>query len=132
MRRVILTALAVAVCGLVVSAAMAAEEKGSPTGTWTWSVERNGQTITTTLKLKADGDKLTGAVIGRNNNETKIEDGNYKNGELSFKVTRERNGQKFTQSFSGKVDGDTIKGKIEFERNGEKMSRDWEAKRSKD
>jgi len=30
------------------------------------------------------------------------------------------------------VSGDTIKGKTEFERNGETMSRDWDAKRSKD
>ena len=104
----------------------------NPTGTWKWSVTVNNQTRETTLKLKLDGDKLTGAVLGRNNQETPIEDAKYKDGELSFKVTRERNGQKITTKYSGKVSGDTIKGKTEFERDGQTQSRDWEAKRSKD
>lgn len=131
MRRVILTALAVAVSGLMIGVAMA-EEKGSPTGTWKWSVEVNGQTRESTLKLKLDGDKLTGAMVGRNNNETKIEDGTYKDGEVAFKITRERNGNKIVQTFKGKLSGDTIKGKIEVDRNGQTQSRDWEAKRAKD
>ena len=102
-----------------------------PTGTWTWKMERNGQTRELTLKLKLEGEKLTGSIPGRDNNETPIADGSFKNGELSFTITREFNGNKMTQKFSGKVSGDSIKGKIESERNGEKQSRDWEAKRSK-
>ena len=61
-----------------------------------------------------------------------IEDATFKDGEVSFKVTRERNGQKFTTKYTGKVSGDTIKGKAESERNGQTNSRDWEAARSKD
>jgi hypothetical protein len=34
----------------------------------------------------------------------------YKDGELSFTITRERNGQKMTTKYAGKVSGDTIKG----------------------
>jgi hypothetical protein len=84
------------------------------------------------LRLRIRIMPVTGAVIGRNNQETAIEDGKFKDGEVSFKVTRERNGQKLTTKFSGKVSGDTIKGKIEFERDGQTQSRDWEAKRAKD
>jgi hypothetical protein len=84
-----------------------------------------------TLKLKLEGDKLTGAMVGRDGQETAISDGKYKDGELSFSVTRERQGQKFTTKYSGKITGDTIKGKTEFERQGQTMSRDWEAKRAK-
>ena len=62
---------------------------------------------------------------------TKIDDGTYKDGEVSFTVTRERNGNKFTTKYKGKVSGDAIKGKIESERNGQKNERDWEAKREK-
>lgn len=109
-----------------------ADTKPNPTGTWKWSVMAQGQTRMQTLKLKLEGDKLTGSMPGRNNMETKIEDGTFKDGEVSFKITRERNGQKFTQKFSGKVTGDTIKGKIESERDGQVQSRDWEAKRSTD
>ncbi len=83
------------------------------------------------VKLKADGDKLTGTFVSPNGQETKIEDGKFKDGEVSFKVTRERDGNKFVIKFKGKVSGDTIKGKSEIDRNGETMERDWEAKRSK-
>ena len=71
-------------------------------------------------------------MLGRDNQETPIEDATYKDGEVSFKVTRERNGQKFTTKYHGKVSGDTIKGKAESERQGQAQSRDWEAKRAKD
>ena len=107
-----------------------AEDKANPTGTWKWSVERNGQVRETTLKLKLDGDTLTGTVSGRDGKDNAIEDATFKDGEVAFKVTRERKGQKFTVKYQGKVSGDTIKGKSEFEREGKAQSRDWEAKRS--
>jgi hypothetical protein len=78
-----------------------------------------------------EGDKLTGAVI-RNDQETKIEDGKFKDGEVTFTVVREINGNEVTFKYKGKVDGDTIKGKTEIDRDGETTTRDWEAKRSKD
>ena len=109
-----------------------ADDKANPTGTWKWTVERNGEKRETTLKLKLEGDKLTGALVGRDNKEAPIEEGSYKDGEVAFKVTRERNGQKFTVKYTGKVSGDTLKGKAEFERDGQTRSRDWEAKRGKD
>lgn len=101
------------------------------TGTWKWTVTFGNNTREQTLKLKLEGDKLTGAMLGRNNQETKIEDATFKDGEISFKVTRERNGQKFTTKYSGKVEGDTIKGKFETERDGQTQKMDWEAKRDK-
>lgn len=109
-----------------------AEDKPNPTGTWKWSVTFNDQTREQTLKLKLEGDKLTGSMLGRNNQETAIEDGKFKDGEVSFAVTRERNGQKFTTKYAGKVSGDTIKGKSKFERDGQTQERDWEAKRAKE
>ncbi len=130
MRRVILTTVALAIAVVAVGVARA-EDKANPTGTWKWSVERNGKTRETTLHLKLEGDKLTGTISGRNN-DTPIEDATYKDGEVTFKVTREFNGNKFVQKYNGKLSGDTLKGKIEFDRNGETQSRDWEAKRSKD
>jgi hypothetical protein len=130
MKRLMTAALVIAVAGF--TGVTRAEEKSSPTGTWKWTVERNNQKIEQTLKLKLDGDKLTGEVLGRNNQETKIEDAKFKDGEVSFTVTRERNGQKFTVKYKGKVTGDELKGKIEREANGETQSTDWEAKRSKD
>jgi hypothetical protein len=127
MRRLAGVVVLVAVAGFL--GAARADDKADPTGTWKWTVEFGGQQREQTVKLKLDGDKLTGALLGRNNQETPIEDGTFKNGEVSFKVTRERQGQKTTTKYTGKVMGDTIKGKMEGGRGGQ--SRDWEAKRQK-
>ena len=108
-----------------------ADDKANPTGTWKWKVTRQGQEREVTLKLKLDGDKLTGSVPGRDNTEIAIGDGKIKDGTISFTVTRERGGVKSTTKYSGKITGDTIKGTIESERNGEVQKRDWEAKRDK-
>ena len=113
--------------------ARAADDKKSPLeGTWKWTVQgQNNQSFEQTMKLKMEGEKVTGVIIGRNNTETKIDDATFKDGVLAFSVTRERNGNKFTSKYNGKVEGDTIKGKIETERDGQTNSRDWEAKREK-
>ena len=131
MGRLIFSAAALAAMVVGFPIASQADEKADPTGTWKWSVTFGDQTREFTLKLKLEGDKLTGAMLGRDNHETPIEDASFKDGEVAFAVTRERNGQKFTIKYKGKLEGDTIKGKSEFERNGEKQSRDWEAKREK-
>jgi hypothetical protein len=99
-----------------------------PTGTWKWTVERNGQTIESTLKLKLEGSSLTGVYVGRQN-ETPIEEGKFEGDTVSFKVTREFNGNKFVIAYEGKLSGDTIKGTAKVTRDGETQSRDWEAKR---
>jgi hypothetical protein len=84
-----------------------------------------------TLKLKYEGGKLSGALLGRNDMETKIEDASFKDGLIKFTVTRERGDMKFVTKYSGKLMGDTIKGTIESERGGETRKQEWEAKRSK-
>ena len=122
------------VLGLIfigLTSAVQAADKNDPTGTWKWEMTRGDQKREVSLKLKLEGDKLTGSMPGRNNEETKIEDGKFKDGELSFSVTREFNGQKFTTKYKGKVDGDTIKGTQERERDGKTNSSEWVAKREK-
>jgi len=128
-RTAILTASLVAFVAF--TGAVRAEDKASPTGTWKWSTKAGDAVRETTLKLKLEGDVLTGTVSGRNNSENKIEDGKFKDGEVAFSVTRERNGQKSTMTFKAKLDGDTLKGKIEGTRDGKTTSRDFEAKREK-
>ena len=102
-------------------------DDAKPEGTWKWSFERNGEKIETTLKLKAEGDKLTGTITGRDGKESAIEEGSFKDGEVKFQVTREREGNKIVVKYAGKISGDTIEGKSEA---GER-SRDWKAERSK-
>lgn len=108
-----------------------ADDKAPAAGTWKWTFTRqNGDTVENTLKLKQDGDKLTGTFIGGQGNETEIKDGKIKDGDVSFTVSFDRNGQTFTVKYSGKLSGDSIKGKTAVEINGETRMRDWEAKRS--
>lgn len=107
-----------------------ASKKADPTGTWKWSFQtQGGQTIEASVKLKAEGEKLTGAFVGRSGVEVPIEDGKIKDDEVSFSVIREVNGQKMIAKYAGKVSGDTIKGKIETGREGQTRSFDWDAKR---
>lgn len=125
-----LTVAALAVAFALFAGWAQAQDKPNPTGTWKWTITFNDQTREQTLKLKLDGDKLTGTMVGRDNEETPIEAASYKDGEVRFTVVRERDGQKFTSKYQGKVSGDTIKGTRESERDGQTQSRDWEAKRA--
>ena len=121
-----LTACLVLVLGFTASAE---DKKVDLNGTWKSSfTNQNGQVRETVFKLKAEGDKLTGSISGRNN-DTAIEEGKIKGEEVSFQVTREFNGNKVVIKYTGKVSGDTITGKSESERNGQPQSRDWVAKR---
>src|SRR6478736_1547846 len=109
--------------------ASAEDKKIDLTGNWKSSfTNQDGTVRETTFKLKAEGEKLTGSISGRNN-DTAIDEGTIKGDEISFKVTREFNGNKMVIKYTGKVSGDTITGKSESERDGEKRSRDWVAKR---
>ena len=128
--------LTLVTCAVLSFGAASQAQAADASGTWTWSrPSRNGgEARTTTLTLKADGEKLTGTVTspGRQGGDpvkTEISDGKVQADEISLSVTREFNGNKMVIKYSGTVSADTIKGKREFERNGEVRSRDWEAKR---
>ena len=136
--RCLVAAVAVSLCALSATARADDKAKGdkpsadkpSPEGTWKWSFERNGEKVEMSAKLKWAEGKLTGVYVGRDGTETPIKDGNFKDPEVSFAITRERNGQEFTVKYQAKLDGDTLKGKTEFNAGGESRSRDWEAKRA--
>jgi hypothetical protein len=101
------------------------------TGTWKWTIEINGNTMDRSVKLKQEGDKLTGTYFGFEGTETAIQDGKVKGDMVSFKVPLEFNDVKITLTYSGKVMDDTLKGEVKIERDGDSQTRDWEAKRAK-
>jgi hypothetical protein len=113
----------------------AQDKKEDPTGTWTWTTpgRNGGPDRKMTLKLKLEGEKLTGKLTapgrGGESRDTDIKEGKVKGAEISFVVSREINGTTMTTKYNGKVSGDTLKGKSETERDGQTRSRDWEAKR---
>jgi hypothetical protein len=131
MRTLIATALALGLTGLTV----AQDKKADPTGTWMWETERGGQKRETTLKLKLDGTKLTGTITAGGGKgkamDVAIEDGKFKDGEVTFTVTRERGDQKFVTKYAAKVDGDAIKGTSTSDFGGKEQKREFEGKRVK-
>ena len=95
-------------------------------GIWKWSLA--GQKGDTILKLKQEGEKLTGSYTNQFG-KAEITDGSLKDGDITFKVKREFNGQAFVIKYSGKLSGDKISGKCEFDVNGDIRALEWEAKR---
>jgi hypothetical protein len=117
---------------VLTSAAFADDKKpASIDGTWTWKYKlRDGTEGEAKLKLKQDGEKLTGTYIAREGAETPIEDGKIAGDELRFTVNRMVGDQKMKFDYKGKLEGDTITGKIMFGRE-KPTPHDWEAKRVK-
>src|SRR5215813_9956407 len=69
MKAILSMALVLGVCGL----AGAADDKGAdPVGTWKCEYEIGGQQRTSTLKIKKDGDNLTGTMSWPDQDETKL------------------------------------------------------------
>jgi hypothetical protein len=81
--------------------------------------------------LTQEGEKLMG-VLTMGERERPISEGTIKNGEVNFKVISKRDDQTVTSKYTGKLSGDAIKGKWSSDWSGEVVTRDWEAKRSKE
>jgi hypothetical protein len=124
-------ALLALVLGGLPATGSAAETKNSGiTDTWKWKFTApSGDVIQNTLKLKLEGDKLAGTYVRGDATESPIEDARFKEGEVSFKISRERNGRKLYSKYEGKLDGDVIKGKMENNFGGETRTSDWLARR---
>ena len=133
----------------------AADKKTDANGTWTWTQQggrggpggpganANATPRKATLKLKVDGEKLTGTLTQPMRTRggdgatpaaptpVEISDGKIKGDEISFSVKREFGGNTMVIKYAGKLDGDTIKGKTERpgRDGGDPVSTDWTATR---
>ncbi len=124
-----LKALRLILAGCLATVAMWAADA---TGKWSYEMPgRNGNTMNGTMNLKADGNKLTGTVSGRNG-DTEISDGKVDGDNVSFNVVREFNGNKMTISYKGKLEGDTIHFTMKFDSGpmADAPARQFDAKRS--
>ena len=112
-------------------------KKADAAGTWTWSTPARGggEPRKSTLKLKVDGDKVTGTLTlpgrpGSESRDVEIKEAKLKGDEISFTTSFQRGDNSVTTKYNGKISGDTIKGKIEAPgRDGNTVTRDWDAKR---
>jgi hypothetical protein len=98
------------------------------TGKWTAQVpSRQGGTRDQSFNFKADGDKLTGTISGRQG-DIAIMDGKTSGDTISFTVKVDYGGNSVEQKYSGVVSGDEIKFKRE---GGQGPAREFTAKRAK-
>jgi hypothetical protein len=121
---------AVAAAALIAGPSRADDKKVSYAGTYTWTQKRGDMEIKNTLKLKQDGDKVTGKVENPRG-EAEISDAAIKDGALMFNVVREFNGNSFTIKYATKLEGDTLKMKVTMpgRDGGEPTTREVEAKK---
>jgi hypothetical protein len=121
----------------------AGEPAVNPTGTWkvTYTLDGKPQTYQPTLKLKQEGDKLTGTFTrrsGQQDIEMALEDVKLEANEIFFTVSVSGSGgATVVRKFHGKIAGDTIKeGTVKEIWNGEDRTSEhplhWEAKRVKE
>ena len=121
----------VVVVGICMTAWAEDQKAVNVDGKWKWNYKtRDGQETEVYVRLKREGEKLTGAYFARDGKETPIENGKINGDQLTFDVNREVGDQKMLFKYSGTVSGDTITGKIVFGRE-KPLPHDWEAKREK-
>jgi hypothetical protein len=94
---------------LVVLAAITVAWAANIDGKWVAQVPgQGGQTRETTFTFKAEGEKLTGTVTGRQG-EVAIENGVIKGDDISFSQTINAQGNTIKLLYKGKISGDEIK-----------------------
>ena len=136
MRSLRLNWTALLVAALVVSFSnfvQADDKKANVAGTWEWTTMRQDQEQKHSIKLKQEGDKVTGVYVPPRGDEIELKDVKLEGNKISFAVTRTVQNNERTIKYNGTVEGDTIKGKSEMpgRDGGEARSRDWEAKKAK-
>jgi hypothetical protein len=127
MKAILSAALMLGLGGL----AGARDEKADPVGTWKCEYDIGGMKRMSTLKIKKDGDKLSGTMTWPDQKEAMLKDVKLKDGELSFSAVREFMDNKIDIDYKLKIDGDKFKGKGEADIGGEKRDFDIEGKREK-
>ena len=123
----------ITIIAILIAAATAvfAADPVDPTGTWKWSTRSRDGEIPTTLKLKLENGKITGAYSNQFG-DTAISNASLQDDVIRFDVVRDLGGKKYVVKYHGKIEGDTIKGTIEGAgRDGsDPVKLVWNAKRT--
>ncbi len=124
-----MNALGILLLGCMLPASLWASEVS---GRWTADIPgRGGITNPVMLNLEADGDTVTGTVVGPDG-ETEIFDGIIDDDTMSFEVVRAFEGNQITQRFEGRVNDDVIRFSVTTDggRKGQGAARHFEAHRA--
>jgi hypothetical protein len=123
--RTILNLTVLVLLAMCVSTARA-DDKASATGTWKWTQSFGGNDQEIVLKLKQDGDKVTGTITGFQGDD-EIKDGKVDGEKVIFKVTRDFGGTTMITTYTCTISGEKLKGKQETV-----FARDFDAKKAKE
>ena len=134
LKTVLISLLLTSLGAFALRAADEPNERTTASGTWRWSFTMpDGSKVEPRLKLKQEGNNLTGTSRFREGFDAAISEGRIDGNQLSFTVARERQGMKVITLYKGTRTGDRISGTIESDWNGQKQTFPWEARRfSKD
>lgn len=110
MKAILSMAMVLGACGLV----DAADDKAAdPVGTWKCSYEIGGQTRTSTLTVKMEGDTLVGTMSWPEQQNEAIKDPKFMDGKLTFSAVRKFMDNTIPIDYTLTIDGDEFKGKGE-------------------
>ncbi len=98
-------------------------------GTWKLKIEANGDTIESTLKLTAAGEKLKGTYTGRLG-EQPAQELKLQGNDLSWQIAVDRDGQKFKGVYKATLEGNSLKGNLAFELGDNKGTIDFTGERT--
>lgn len=103
----------------------------NPAGTWkVRTMFRGRQGRTAILQLQRHDNNLTGVMSRSEDSKLEINNGRFRQGELSFDVVSQWNGQQVATKYTGSIHGDSIKGQVEYRRRGEQQVLNWTAERT--
>lgn len=107
-----------------------ARRQADAEGTWKWTNQFGTFKAESTVKLKQEGDKLTGKLHTRRAGDAEISRGTLHDGRISFDTERERGGEIYVSHFYGRLSGDKIDGMMELNFFGRLSTNDWNAFRA--
>jgi hypothetical protein len=108
------------VLALVRLAAAATADDVKPDGQWRFVVAMpDGGELNLKVTLKQADGKLGGTLVGDDSVETEITDAELKNGELTFKISRDLGGQQLNSTFTGKLTAGEFDGSVDYDLGGQ-------------
>jgi hypothetical protein len=121
------SALALLALSLVVPSLCAADDAGVA-GTWTWSwKDGEGKMHKHVLDIESAAGKLTGRERMNESESVKVDDLKFKDGELSFAVSRDGRRAEYKGKLIG---GKTLNGVVNVTVNGQASEYQWTAERA--
>jgi len=114
--------IAILIIGISSSVIVSGQKADPVSGEWQVVFSIAGQTAEGTLKLKLDGDKVTGTIESAHTGPGTVSKGKFVDGKLSFTAD-------FTDHESINITGTVKDGKLSGEFATEGMTGTWEAKK---